>query len=178
MHLILNPTKYVFSQDVVATGCCLFPWILACIYITRRDFFFPPRMLCQILNHTVYGMFWFLLMVCGGGGREGGSGRRRRRSSEGRKQEEKKGEERSKTQRKTPAQLVWTEDRSHDLNILGDETCPHCRDSFRGKTCSFSRLRGMHQWSIVATICDPNVLLQALFLLQWKHCGIMEVMIK
>lgn len=31
-----------------------------------------------------------------------------------------------KTQREKDACLNW----SHDLNILGDEICPHCRDSF------------------------------------------------
>lgn len=71
----------------------------------------------------------------------------KRRGIQGRDRERHK-------EKKTPAQLVWTEDLSHDLNILGDKMCPHCRDSFPRKTCSFSSVRGTHQWSIVSVRCD------------------------
>lgn len=91
-------------------------------------------------------------------------GRRRRRTGQ-RTQEETRREMRN-TKEKTPAQVVWTEDRSHDLNILGDETCPRCRDSFLSKTCSFSRLSDAHQWSIVAAICDCAALLCS-----WFYCS-------
>lgn len=63
-----------------------------------------------------------------------------------------------------------SEDRSHDLNILGDEMCPHCRDSSLSKTCSFSSVRGMHQWSIVSVLiilCCLMVGLTAVITL-WK----------
>lgn len=77
-----------------------FPMNLSVRLYNSERFFFSPRMLCQILNHTVYGMFWFLLMVCGGGGGRKGGSRRRRRSSEGRKKEKKKRERRDPRHKK------------------------------------------------------------------------------
>lgn len=101
--------------------------------------------------------------------REREGGRRRTRTGQWTQKREKKmkGARRERnTKEKTPAQLAWTENRSHDLNILGDETCPRCRDSFLSRTCSFSRLSDAHQWSIVAAICVCAALLCSLF-----YCG-------
>lgn len=76
--------------------------------------------------------------------------------------------------KKTPAQLAWNEVRSHDLNILGDEICPHCRDSFLRQTCSFSGVRGVCQWSqCLQSYCAASwsiVLQWSLWNLWKKYC--------
>lgn len=112
--------------NVLSTGCRLFSWASKCLCNWSMS-------LNALSRIYITGMFWFLQMVCGGG--------------------REKNEKRFGTQRKTPAQLVWTEDRSHDLNILEEEICPHCR-----QTCRFSSVRGLHQWSIVSVLCDGIVL--------------------
>lgn len=75
---------------------------------------------------------------------ERGGGRRRTNERRGWRGEM------ANTKEKTPAQLVWTESRSHDLNIVGDESCPRRRDSFLRQTCTVSGLSDGRQWSIVA----------------------------
>lgn len=99
-------------------------------------------------------MFWYPHLI-GVGGR----GLRQRKNAVWGKKRNKQGRDRERhKEKKTPAQLVCTEDLSHDLNILGDKICPHCRNSFLSKTCSFSSARGMHQCSIVSVCCDHIVL--------------------
>ena len=79
-------------------------------------------------------------------------GQNKERTQCEKRDEENKGKKWRDKKKKAPPQVDWTEELSHDLNIQGDRICSHSRDSFPPKTCSFSSVRGMHQWSIVSVL--------------------------
>lgn len=153
-------------QMCVWLRCCghwLLPFPINLAFcITLR---FPPAAssecfvtLNSIAHMECFASFWWYAEEREREGEEG--------EEQGKWRQEETRREMPNTKEKTPAQVVWTEDCSHDLNILGDETCPRCRDSFLSKTCSFSRLSDAHQWSIVAAICDCAALLCS-----WFYCS-------
>lgn len=146
MLLNLDLTEYAFGRDTAFSHDCLSTYITGVI---------PLLMFCNTLK---LNCLWNVLIPS--------ADRCRRERSETKKEcsvrekkRKKQGRDRERhKEKKMPAQLICTEDLSHDLNILGDKICPHCRNYFLSKPCSFSSARGMHQCSIVSVCCDHIVL--------------------